>query len=204
MRDLCTTQDQAYWQERIHKEAMARAHWKIRHGCKHPEEKWVPRKQLQRAPLRPTGFASSPDSKEVEPETKGIWAQLSRGVGLWGVLSQDHRAQEAHKETQEPAGPATGEVLAMKKAHPSTLQLLFQGVSHDGQGRAAYLRERYQQKPEEKFPEPILSSWEHGWRLGDVMKNASMPTHARVQPIAKTFYIKGSVFNFLRPTDQLM
>lgn len=54
----------------------------------------------------------------------------------------------------------------MRQVPPSTLQLLFQGISHDGQGRALYLRERHRQKPEEKFQYPILSSWEYGWHVG--------------------------------------
>lgn len=54
----------------------------------------------------------------------------------------------------------------MRRAPPGTLKLLFQGISHDGQGRALYLRERHRQKPEEKFLYPVLSSWEYGWNIG--------------------------------------
>ncbi|XP_025312379.3 protein ATP6V1FNB [Canis lupus dingo] len=92
----------------------------------------------------------------------------------------------------------------MRRAPPGTLKLLFQGISHDGQGRALYLRERHRQKPEEKFLYPVLSSWEYGWNIGDVMKDARAPMYARCQPIMKVFYIKSSVFHFPRRTDQLI
>ncbi|XP_057344778.1 uncharacterized protein LOC130679583 [Manis pentadactyla] len=39
---------------------------------------------------------------------------------------------------------------------------------------------------------------------GDIVKDAGAPAHARSQPIAKSFYIKSSIFHFPRRTDQLM
>ncbi|XP_044611064.1 uncharacterized protein [Equus asinus] len=64
--------------------------------------------------------------------------------------------------------------------------------------------ERHRQKPEEKYPYPILSSWEYGWHVGGAMEDTRAPTYARSQPITKTFYIKNTVFHIPRRTDQLM
>lgn len=175
MRDLCSTQSQACWQERIWKEMAARVAWKICYSHKYPKEGPVPRKRLQRTPLRlalgagPLAATSSPESREVQdggPETKGVWDQLSRGVGVQGPPPKGDEVWETRRAARGPAVQSRPEGLGMRQVPPSTLQLLFQGISHDGQGRASYLRERHRQKPEEKFLYPILSSWEYGWHMG--------------------------------------
>lgn len=162
MKDLLTSQGQARWEERIRKEAVARATWKVNHGHKYPKERSLPGKRLQQALFHsPLGVGtlpatSSPDRRTGLPETKGVGAPPSRRVDI----------QEAQRATRGPAGQTKPESLEMKPVPSSTLQLLFQGISHDGQGRASYLRERNRQKPAEKFQYPILSSWEYGWHVG--------------------------------------
>lgn len=174
MKDLFTSQKQACWQEHIRKETAARVAWNLKHGHKHPEAA-LPRKRPQKAPFRsvlgagPSQATSAPDSKEVPagwPETRGLQGQLSRGVGVQGPAPKVDRGWQAQKPTRGPADQTKPVGSGMRQVPPSTLQLLFQGVSHDGQGRASYLRERYQQKPEEKFLYPIVSSWEYGWHMG--------------------------------------
>ncbi|XP_053075148.1 protein ATP6V1FNB [Acinonyx jubatus] len=210
MRDLCTTQNQACWQECIQKEAAARVAWKIHYGHKYLKGGPTPRKRVQRAPFGSALAAtSSPESKEVQvgwPESKGVRDQLSGGGGVQGPSPKGNKVWEAQRATQGPSVQPKPEGLEMRQVPPSTLQLFFQGLSHDGQGRALYLRERHRQKPEEKFLYPILSSWEYGWHMGDTgaMKDTRAPTYARRQPITKTFYIKSGVFHFPRRTDQLM
>lgn len=54
----------------------------------------------------------------------------------------------------------------MKPPTSATLKLLFQGISHDGQGRTLYLKERHQLIPEKKYKYPMVSSWEYGWHVG--------------------------------------
>ncbi|XP_012644786.1 uncharacterized protein LOC105884915 [Microcebus murinus] len=207
-REPLTSQNQACWQEHIQKEAAARVAWKINYGHKYLKEGTRPRKRLQQAPFRPALVAgpvpatSSFDHKEVQvgrPETRGVWNQLSGGVGVQGAPPKGDRGT-----TQGPAGQTRPEGLEMRQVPSSTLQLLFQGISHDGQGRALYLRERHRQKPEEKFRYPILSSWEYGWHVGDAVRHTKAPAYAKVQPITKAFYTKSGIFHFPRRTDQLM
>lgn len=162
MKDLFTSRGQACWEERIRKEVIARTTWKVKHGHKYPKERSLPGKQLQQALFHsPLGVGSlpatsSPDRRTGLPETKEVRAQLSRGVGV----------QEVQRATRGPTGQTKPGSLEMRPVPSSTLQLLFQGISHDGQGRALYLRERNRQKPEEKFQYPIVSSWEYGWHVG--------------------------------------
>ncbi|GAB5568183.1 protein ATP6V1FNB isoform X1 [Prionailurus iriomotensis] len=169
MRDLCTTQNQACWQECIRKEAAARVAWKIHYGHKYLKGGPTPRKRVQRAPFGSALAAtSSTESKEVQvgwPESKGVRDQLSGGGGVRGPSPKGNKVWEAQRATQGPSVQPKPEGLEMRQVPPSTLQLFFQGLSHDGQGRALYLRERHRQKPEEKFLYPILSSWEYGWHV---------------------------------------
>uniref|UniRef100_A0AC11EBY1 Uncharacterized protein n=1 Tax=Ovis aries TaxID=9940 RepID=A0AC11EBY1_SHEEP len=179
MKDLLTSQKQACWQEHIRKETAARVAWNLSYGHKHLKEGALPRKQPQKAAF-PSAFGARPSQATSSPDSKEVPAGRLETRELQDQLSRGVGVQ----------GPAP--------------KLLFQGISHDGQGRASYLRERYRQKPEEKFLYPIVSSWEYGWHMGEAMKDARPPTYARFQPITKKFYIKSNIFHVARRTDQLM
>ncbi|KAF6099770.1 hypothetical protein HJG60_011507 [Phyllostomus discolor] len=210
MKDLFTSQNQACWQERIWKEAAARVSWKINYGHKYLKEGPLPKKRLQRAPFSsalavgPLPAPSSPDSKDQTARDQGGPGSALQESGGPGPLAQGRQRLGGPKSNSESVGQAKPKDLGMKQVPPSTLQLLFQGISHDGQGRALYLRERHQQKPEEKFQYPVLSSWEYGWHLGDAMKDTRSSVYARSQPITQTFYVKSGVFHFPQRRDQLM
>ena len=192
MKDLFTSQKQACWQEHIRKETAARVAWNLNYGHGHLKEGALPRKQPQKAPFRsalgagPSQATSSPDSKEVpagRPETRELQDQLSRGVGVQGPAPKVDRGWQAQSATRGPADQTKPVGSGMRQVPPCTLQLLFQGISHDGQGRASYLRERYRQKPEEKFLYPIVSSWEYGWHMGKSHHPLAIPgLGRRAQP----------------------
>jgi len=57
-------------------------------------------------------------------------------------------------------------------------------------GRSAYLRTRHRRRPESRYAVPVVSSWEYGWRLGDVIATEDLrnPPHGRCRIIADTFY----------------
>ncbi|KAM5315844.1 uncharacterized protein AAES06_020979 [Glossophaga mutica] len=210
MKDLFTSQNQACWQECIWKEADARVSWKINYGHKYLKEGSLPKKRLQWAPfssapavgsLPATSTADSKDQTARDQGGPGSALQESRCPG---ALAQGRQRLGGPKSNSESGGQTKPKDLGMRQVPLSTLQLLFQGISHDGEGRALYLRERHRQKPEEKFQYPVLSSWEYGWHMGDAMKDTRPPVYARSQPITQTFYIKSGVFHFPRRTDQLM
>lgn len=80
----------------------------------------------------------------------------------------------------------------MKKASSGTLTKLYDGISREGKGRLAYLKERHEINPEGKYSFPVLSSWQYGWLLGP---NADLqkPKHARSRKIADTFYTRNGI-----------
>lgn len=175
MGELFFSQNHAIWQEHIQKETAARVAWNIRYGHKFLKEGTRAKKQPQRAPFRSAPVAgqvpspSSLVSKEVQvahPQVPGVQDHLSKLVGVQVPQPKGIRIRKAREATQDPAGHSRTEDLMMRQVPSNTLKLLFKGVSHNGQGRARYLQERYRQKPEEKFRYPILSSWEYGWHVG--------------------------------------
>lgn len=179
MRELFTSQSQACWREHIQKEKAARAAWTIRYGHKYLKEGPKVRKQPQAvyfragsavAPRPATNFPVSKESLAGPLETQRVQQQLLRTVGVQSCPPQRDRVWEAREATPRPAGQSRPVGLHMRQVPLSTLQLLFQGISHDGQGRARYLRERHQQAPKEKYPYPIVSSWEYGWHLGKAIQ----------------------------------
>lgn len=71
-----------------------------------------------------------------------------------------------------------------------TKDKLYEGLSKEGKGRYSYLQTRKDLSPEEKYNLPLVSSWEYGWRLNDVIKIEALknPIHGRSRVIHDTFY----------------
>ena len=78
---------------------------------------------------------------------------------------------------------------------PPTRASLYDGFSKEGKGRYRYLKSRHEQIPETKYRFPLLSSWDYGWRLGDVIKKEDMhkPAAGRTRIVADTFYTRTGI-----------
>ncbi|XP_050999239.1 protein ATP6V1FNB [Acomys russatus] len=209
MRELFNDRNQAFLGEQIKKEVLARTTWTLRYGHKYLKEGSRARKQprpaapfgsvLKASPVASTGSPVRKEPQEGWPKTRGVQDQHFTAGG-----AQGSRARQARDAPEHAASQGRPENLKMKQPAPATLKLLFQGISHDGQGRQGYLKERYRLKPEEKFKYPMVSSWEYGWHVGDVMKDFRTPAHARMHPITKSFYLKNGLFYIPRRSDDLM
>lgn len=83
----------------------------------------------------------------------------------------------------------------MRPPSPKTRESLFDGFTKEGKGRYQYLRSRYDTIPEKKFTFPMISSWEYGWRLGDVIKKEDIkkPTYGRTRIVEDTFYTRNGI-----------
>lgn len=83
----------------------------------------------------------------------------------------------------------------MRPASPATKDTLFDGFTKEGKGRYQYLRKRKHTIPERKYAFPILSSWEYGWRLDDVIKKEDIkkPPFGRTRIVNDTFYTRNGV-----------
>lgn len=86
-------------------------------------------------------------------------------------------------------------VAEMRPASAGTKEKLYDGFTKEGKGRYQYLCSRNKKGPEEKFAFPLLSSWEYGWRLGDVIKKEEIkkPPYGRTRIVADTFYTRTGI-----------
>ena len=109
------------------------------------------------------------------------------------VISTDDYLVKPTKSRSESAND--GPTRDMLNPGPRTRELLYDGFTKEGRGRYQYLQARYQCIPEEKYHFPLLSSWEYGWRLGDVIRvdEASKPAQGRTRIVADTFYTRTGI-----------
>lgn len=57
---------------------------------------------------------------------------------------------------------------------PATRALLYEGISHDSQGRYRYLHARQRDIPERRYRFPITTSFTYGWQLGEPQPGSSL------------------------------
>ncbi|CAI9730613.1 Hypothetical predicted protein [Octopus vulgaris] len=77
----------------------------------------------------------------------------------------------------------------------ATKDLLYDGVSRDGKGRANYLKQRYVENPEDKFIFPPTSAMEYGWNIAELSKsfNINKSLHGHRCILRDTFYRKNGI-----------
>ncbi|OCT56899.1 protein ATP6V1FNB [Xenopus laevis] len=180
MKDLLTTRNQNCWKELIEKETASRMYWKLRYKQENPQnlqEKSRKRKEGSLPNIRTT------------------------------LLPPIHVPKKP--EVMQPKEPTCGlpeeeELGEMRVASPHTSSLLYDGFSKEGKGRSLYLRKRKEIIPEEKYPHPVLSSWEYGWRLDDMVKEAKAPIHGRCKIVRDTFYSRNGVVSYPQYTDRML
>jgi len=92
-----------------------------------------------------------------------------------------------HKGSPDTLPSLTGD---MKPVDDETFRRIYEGLSREGNGRYGYLKTRNSVGPEVKYQYPVVSSWEYGWRLGDVIKVEDLknPEFGRSRIVADTFY----------------
>ncbi|XP_045165356.2 protein ATP6V1FNB-like [Mercenaria mercenaria] len=87
----------------------------------------------------------------------------------------------------------------MRPVTPGVKEKLYDGFTKEGKGRYQYLEKRNEKNPEDKFSFPLLSSWEYGWRLGDVIKQDDFkaPDNGRNRIVADTFYTRTGIPTYI-------
>ncbi|XP_044907689.1 uncharacterized protein LOC109496337 isoform X2 [Felis catus] len=96
MRDLCTTQNQACWQECIRKEAAARVAWKIHYGHKYLKGGPTPRKRVQRAPFGSALAATSSTESKEASLTMAKAGPCTSGSGIARSLRRSFCTRSCH------------------------------------------------------------------------------------------------------------
>ncbi|XP_013408874.1 uncharacterized protein LOC106172628 [Lingula anatina] len=181
-RYMANTQAQKFWEESITKEELARLQWfaKLR-GQSTTEGKSrqyeVNRKKIDNAPK------VNEDLQKRLPKIKPRQYHKKKA---------DYSFNYAKLAAENPDAV----LVEMRPVSPKTRELLYQGFTKEGRGRYQYLNQRYHQAiPEKKYSYPLLSSWEYGWRLEDVIKKEEIkkPQFGRTRIVADTFYTRTGI-----------
>ncbi|XP_025721342.1 protein SPMIP1 [Callorhinus ursinus] len=100
-------------------------------------------------------------------------------------------------EAPSPA-PETPIQSEMHPVPPATQALLYEGISHDFQGRYRYLNTRKLDMPEMRYLFPITTSFAYGWQLGPPVKQELV---SRKMCRTESFFRKNGAFSLLDPQD---
>ncbi|XP_030063130.1 protein ATP6V1FNB [Microcaecilia unicolor] len=188
MRDLLNTRTQNCWRELLQKEMRTRLAWKIKYGKDYPGV-GVP--------------AGGGERKRREAP-----ALVKRGLPEIGTPRTQTPEEKVDAQTQtqsrEPSAKPKEFNIDMRPPSPQTLKFLYQGLSNDGSGRQQYLQRRKLKGPEEKFPYPLITSWDYGWHIGEAMKDFKSPSYGRSAIVKDTFYKKNGISWESSRTDRLL
>nr|KAI8727280.1 protein ATP6V1FNB [Biomphalaria glabrata] len=173
------TQMQNFWKETVEKEAAARlqtfAKMKGLERNK-PRQLEVFRKKIEDNKPSDTLLEKLP---AISSDVK-----FNRKKGDLNRISSATLANSSVLDSPEMIAPS-----------PTVRKLLYDGFTKEGKGRYIYLRQRYHTTPEEKFAFPTCSSWEYGWRLGEVIKKEDIkkPKFGRTKIVEDTFYTRNGI-----------
>ncbi|XP_064632788.1 protein SPMIP1-like [Lineus longissimus] len=137
--------------------------------------------------------------KKIEGQHSKPAEELAAKLPKIPQAKQHHRTIKDFSDNLAEQANALGDpdnlLTEMRPVTPKVRKSLYEGFSKDGTGRYQYLHHRYGYNPENKYEFPILSSWEYGWRLSDVIRKEEIkkPTHGRTRIVADTFYTRTGI-----------
>lgn len=147
-----------------------------------------------------SGLKEAGKSKQFEVFRRKIESDCKPTEGILSQVPKDVVEPRYNKKvSQFPDGikaDSAKELTAeMRPVTPNTKGKLYDGFTKEGKGRHQYLCDRYEKNPEDKFSFPLLSSWEYGWRLGDVIRKEDIkkPKNGRTRIVADTFYTRTGI-----------
>lgn len=182
-RQYQDTQSQNFWKESINKEAQFRMTW---------HERWK------------SGEASKVKSRNYEVFRKKI-EDNKPSDDLFNKLpkiTKETHFKRKKADFNEPLGleractePIDVSQSGMRPPTPKSKSTLYDGFTKEGKGRRQYLDLRNGLSPEKKFFFPFLSSWEYGWKQGEVVKKEEIkkPTYGRKRIVDDTFYTRNGI-----------
>uniref|UniRef100_A0A8C5SLY0 Sperm microtubule inner protein 1 n=1 Tax=Laticauda laticaudata TaxID=8630 RepID=A0A8C5SLY0_LATLA len=157
------TLQQNFWKEEYGKEIMLRFAWHQKYGALVKAKQESLRERLK--PSSPPPPLPLPPPKAVQP--------LARQRDLTGL---DKALLE----------------MEMKPAPREVRNLLYQGISHEDEGRYRYLKLRLLVPPEEKYTFPITTNFTYGWQMGELIASKTR---------TDSFFRKNGAFSLLHPRD---
>jgi len=165
------------------------------------EESYNKERDVRLAWHAKSGPKESGKSKQFEVFRRKIENESKPADGFLSKVPKDVVEPRYNKKIKNfddtMADKSSGEALSaeMRPVSGKTKEMLYDGFTKEGKGRYQYLHARNEQNPEDKFSFPLLSSWEYGWRLSDVIKKEEIkkPKNGRTRIVADTFYTRTGI-----------
>ncbi|KAM5255273.1 protein SPMIP1 [Ctenodactylus gundi] len=161
---------QNFWKEEYLREQMLRCEWHRKYGSLVKAKQKA--KAAARLPLKlPTLAPKAPPSPPRVPKV-------------------------APSKAPSPVPEASFQ-SEMYPVPPATRALLYEGISHDSQGRYLYLNTRKLDLPEKRYLLPVTTNFIYGWQLGPPVKQELSCKMCRIE----SFFRKNGAFALLDPWD---
>lgn len=157
------TNMQNFWTEAINKEANVRFEWQLRYS-----------KEFSK-----NAFKSQPKKKGLQLNDD----LANRIKELESSLSPSPTLERDKVETPRKSNP----IVDMNPASKDVFGLLYDGLSHHGEGRYCYLKKRLEVPPDKKYSFPLLSSMNYGWKILDFV-TLKPSCYGRTAIVKNTFY----------------
>lgn len=167
------TQSQNFWKESVDKEAQVRLTWHLQYSKEFARGNYKPKPRkpaLVPNPVRmPRTSAKPKEGKTDQKSTDG---------------------------TKQMEGKRNADVLLieMRPVSSGTKNLLYTGLSAEGEGRTSYLQVRKTKKPEQKYEYPLTNAWEYGWKINDIMRAVKPSRFGRTKIVRDSFYRENGIF----------
>ena len=141
---------QNFWKEEYLREKMLRCEWHHKYGS------LVKAKQKAKAAARlPLKLPTLPPKAPLSPPPTP-------------------KAVPSRASSPALEAPIQSEMYPLP---PATRALLYEGISHDFQGRYRYLSTRKLDMPEKRYLFPITTNFTCGWQLGEPQPPGNYPPH---------------------------
>ncbi|KAK2096584.1 Protein atp6v1fnb [Saguinus oedipus] len=162
---------QNFWKEEYLREKMLRCEWYRKYGSMVKAKQKA--KAAARLPLKlPTLYPKAPLSPPPAP-----------------------KSAPSKAPSPVPEAPFEAEMYPVA---PAIRVLLYEGISHDFQGRYRYLSTRKLDMPETRYLFPITTNFTYGWQLGPPAKQELVSCKmCRIE----SFFRKNGAFALLDPRD---
>ncbi|XP_065179864.1 protein SPMIP1-like [Sycon ciliatum] len=206
---------QNFWKEMVHKEAILRQDWHLKYSKNFIKSDQDDASQKAAVPKRRrrTGVVPRPNSavEKMREQVDRDQARLAERQSLFDSMdaSGGRRSQGSTTlsksdpfptasspglQSESSASVSGGIVEPMRAPSAKTRDILYNGLSHDGEGRYKYLTTRKLENVERRYEYPLTYTQEYGWKIRDSMDKYHPSEFGRTAIVRDSFYRHGGVF----------
>lgn len=185
---------QRYLEEIIRKERDSMIDWYFKSKQRSSSDEGPPGEGHNTESRQYEVFRKKLERQRLQPSEAQLRLRQKHLEHLPPVVKDPERRTEAAATDRTDSTSLPPLVLQMEPVDGATKKMLYEGLSSEGRGRHSYLRTRNNLGPDQKYTYPMVSSWEYGWRLEDVVnEELKNPIHGRTKVIHDTFYRRNGI-----------